>query len=283
MDITLLTFNAGLLRMAPFGRALLEPAPWVEARAAALPQALRALDADIVCLQEIYAARHRRALRTALADRYPHAVAPARGKILPSGLMLLSKFPVAAHRFHGFRAGPFDERRFVQKGFQEVVVQPSDAAPLRIFNLHTTAGGWSFDPEDARTDALRARQIDQILTAATAAVPTTLIAGDLNAGPPVSMANYAQLGAAGWIDLYAAKHGADAPGATWSGDHPLARNGPHSHQRPQRIDHVFARGSSAKVLEAQIVLQEAVVAAGKGEAVGLSDHFGMWVKLSVTP
>ncbi|MGE4010532.1 MAG: endonuclease/exonuclease/phosphatase family protein [Alphaproteobacteria bacterium] len=282
MEVSLLTFNTGLLRLAPFGRTALEPAPCVEARARALPAALRAIDADIVCLQEIYAARHRRALATALADLYPHAISPRRGaKILPSGLMLLSKFAVAAHRFRGFRAGPFEERWFVQKGFQETIFRAPDRPPLHVLNLHATAGGWSFDPEDPRADAIRARQIDQVLAAADAqaGAALTLIVGDLNAGPPVSMGNYAQFGKAAWVDLYARRHGMDAAGTTWSGDHPLARNGPHSHQRPQRIDHVFARDGAVSVLDARIVLQEPVVAVPNDAPVGLSDHFGVLVKL----
>src|SRR3954467_9150723 len=62
LPVTIVTFNAGLLRA--FG-GLLQPAPFVAERRAAIPPALAAAGGDIVVLQEVYGDANRRLLSTA--------------------------------------------------------------------------------------------------------------------------------------------------------------------------------------------------------------------------
>lgn len=288
--LSLLTLNCGLLRLGLLGRALLEPAPFIKERLAALPTALRAVDADLVALQEIYRAAHKRQVMAALADRWPHAIFPG-GKLLKldSGLLVLSRHPIAADSFHPFTAAPGDERRFVHRGFFATLHEVPGVGRVRLLSFHTTAGGLGHDPEAAITDAIRERQIDAILDYAERdpATPHVLI-GDLNAGPPVSMGNYRQVLARGYADLYAEAHGeaAAARAVTWDSQQPLNRRGPHAHQRPQRIDHVFLHRrwlDRFAVAAARIVFAEPVVAVPAGMRVTVADHYGVHVRLELRP
>ena len=284
--LSLLTLNCGLLRIGLLGRAFLEPAPFIAERLAALPAALRSVDADIVALQEIYRAEHKREVMRALADRWPHAAFPTPKWLkLDSGLLVLSRVPIAATAFFPYRAAPADERRLVHRGFFATDHDVPDFGRVRLLSFHTTAGGLRHDPEDAFTDAVRGRQIDAILDHAERdpATPHVLL-GDLNAGPPVSMGNYRQVLERGYADLYAAFHGAAAERAvTWDSQQPLNRRGPHAHQRPQRIDHIFLHKSWLErftVADARLVLDEPNVAVRGGERVTVADHYGVYVRLA---
>lgn len=288
-SVSLLTLNCGLLRIGALGRALLEPAPFIAPRLAALPAALRGVDADIIALQEIYKVSHKRAVMKALADRWPHADFP-RGRPplkLDSGLLVLSRFPITTARFHPFKDAPRDERFFVHRGAFTTVHETPGFGSLRLLSFHTTAGGTRHDPESAEADAIRARQIDAILDLADAgpANCATVLIGDLNAGPPVSMDNYRQVLARGYADLLAETVGeAEAARAvTWDSQQPLNKRGPHNHQRPQRIDHVFLkreRLAAWRVADARIVLTEPIVAVPGEGKVTVADHYGVYVRLA---
>ncbi len=286
--VSLLTLNCGLLRIGALGRVLLEPAPFIAERLAALPAALRGVDADIVALQEIYKTAHKREVMKALADRWPHAAFP-RGRPphkIDSGLLVLSRFPMPAARFHPFKDAPRDEKFFVHRGAFETVHETPGFGSLRLLSFHTTAGGTRHDPESATADAIRARQIDAILDLAERgpADSAAVLIGDLNAGPPVSMDNYRQVTARGYADLFAEGAGeAAASAVTWDSQQPLNKRGPHNHQRPQRIDHIFLKRERLarwRVAEARIVLTEPVVAVPGGERVTVADHYGVFVRLA---
>ncbi len=287
--VTLLTLNCGLLRIGALGRVLLEPAPYIAPRLAALPAALRAVDADIIALQEIYKSAHKRAVMKALADRWPHAAFPnGRPPLkLDSGLLVLSRWPIATSRFHPFKAAPRDERLFVHRGVFETVHATPDFGSLRLLSFHTTAGGTRHDPESSAADAIRARQIDAILDLAENGTnkSATVLIGDLNAGPPVSMDNYRQVTARGYADLFAEGAGAAAAAnaVTWDSQQPLNRRGPHAHQRPQRIDHIFLKRDLLtrwRVAEARLVLTEPVVKVPGVGTVTVADHYGVLVRLA---
>jgi endonuclease/exonuclease/phosphatase family metal-dependent hydrolase len=286
--LSLLTLNCGLLRIGALGRTLLQPAPFIAERLAALPAALRTVDADIVALQEIYKVAHKKAVARALADRWPHAAFP-RGRPLyklDSGLLVLSRFPITAGSFHAFKAAPRDEKAFVHRGVFDTAHEVPGLGTLRLLSFHTTAGGTRHDPESAEADAIRARQIDAILDRAdgTPDMPVILI-GDLNAGPPVSMENYRQVLARGYADLFVegAGEAAAASAVTWDSQQPLNRRGPHAHQRPQRIDHIFLKRpwlERWRVAEARLVLTEPTVPLPGGERVTVADHYGVLVRLA---
>lgn len=287
-SLSLLTLNCGLLRIGALGRTLLQPAPFISERLAALPAALRSAGADIVALQEIYKVAHKKEVAIALAKTLPHAAFP-RGRPLwklDSGLLVLSRFPITAGSFHAFKAAPRDEKMFVHRGVFDTVHDVPGFGAIRVLSFHTTAGGTRHDPESAEADAIRARQIDAILDRAESAPDTpTFLIGDLNAGPPVSMGNYRQVLARGYADLFAEKVGeAEAAAAvTWDSQQPLNRMGPHAHQRPQRIDHVFLKRrwlERWRVAEAKLVLSEPTVPLPGGQRVTVADHYGVFVRLA---
>ena len=286
--LSLLTLNCGLLRISALGRTLLEPAPFIADRLAALPAALRAVDADIVALQEIYKVAHKRQVMKALADRWPHAAFPQRRPLhkLDSGLLVLSRFPIADARFHPFKAAPRDEKAFVHRGCFETIHAVPGFGPMTLLSFHTTAGGTRHDPESVVADSIRGQQIDAILGLAERAPDSpAILIGDLNAGPPVSMANYRQVVARGYADLFAEGVGeaAAASAVTWDSRQPLNRRGPHGHQRPQRIDHIFLKHSWLerwRVAEARLVLTEPNVPIPGGERVTVADHYGVFVRLA---
>lgn len=257
--IRLITFNAGLLRAAG---GLLQPAPFVAERLAALPDALVASGADVIFLQELYGERNRAAVVDACRDAFPHAASPhTRARLgIDSGLLVLSRDAIAAE-FHPFHAAVWEEHLVGRKGFQ--VIQT--AAGLFV-NFHATAGGLFRDPESPVVEKTRARQIEQMLERLPHA---RVIAGDLNAGPGVSDANYRLFLARGLADAYLA-HNAEA--ATWDPANPLNEGGPHQKSPPQRCDHIFVRG--LEVIESAIVFDEPIVQTGRG-SVTLSDHYGV--------
>ena len=71
-SLSLLTFNLGLAHFPPFLRT-----PRAAERLARAPEALRGTGADIIALQEVFPAGHRRFIARALA-RHPSACAGAR-------------------------------------------------------------------------------------------------------------------------------------------------------------------------------------------------------------
>lgn len=282
--LTLLTFNVGLLSLLG-GR--IQPAPHVLERLAALPDALLDSHADVIALQEIYAESHRRFLISRLRDAYPHAAYSRGGRLpgLESGLMVFSRHAVTAE-FERFRTGTIDEMLFDRKGILATTITAGAFPSMALFNVHTTAGGLFSHPESARVDAIRNRQIEQLLNLTESRRDAmTLIAGDLNAGPGVSENNYRLLEKRGFMDVHRMLH-RDCNDPTWEPTNLLNRNGPHKTSPPQRIDHVFVRSCDldAKVIRpvsSSIVFKEARVPVSGNRKVTLSDHYGLLVVLDI--
>lgn len=285
---TILTLNAGLIRLSLFGIPFFEPAPLIPQRFAGLAESLRDQGADIVALQEIYRRPHKQALAEALFDMYPHAAIPARPArpLLDSGLMLLSKFPVRDFVLNRFRAGTPEERRLTWRGWMSGWIDTPDLGSIRLLNYHTTAGGLHRDPEADLQNARRSAQIDEILSDADAHEDADVIVltGDLNAGPPASLENYRQILRAGYLDTYAPNGERKSPPyVTWDSRQPLNVKGPHNFQKAQRIDQIFVRRADADRLnihESQCVLHEPRIETARGP-VSVSDHYG--VQATVAP
>ncbi|KAK4805812.1 hypothetical protein QYF61_000418 [Mycteria americana] len=108
-----------------------EPAP------AALSERFPA-DADFVCLQEVFDAGAAACLRRRLGAAFPHVLSEvgARGlrggrpKLLDSGLLLASRYPVLAARYHGFPNGAREDA-LAAKGLLAVQVSGTPARGCR--------------------------------------------------------------------------------------------------------------------------------------------------------
>ena len=241
-----------------------------------MPRTLLDLDADIVCLQELFHGRWRRWLCHSLGRVYPHVAgmdAGWPGLRLGSELLVLSRFPLSRARLRRFKAATPEELRFTNRGFQELEVQIPALGEVKLINVHSSAGGLHEHPESPVMEEIRARQIGELLKGGESGKPLLLV-GDLNAGPHSSTVNYRQLLAAGLVDVCAA---AGIHGVTWDPDNPLVAAGRESHLPPQRIDHVLLDGGMASQVsctEARIVLAERLVDT-RGGKVPLSDHYAI--------
>jgi len=100
-------------------------------RLARMPAALRALDGDVICLQEVWLPDARARLERALSPEYTAAQSPA------GGLMVLSRLPIVAERFTRFPDVP--GMSFLQgltgKGMLEVRIETGQG-PMHVVDAH---------------------------------------------------------------------------------------------------------------------------------------------------
>jgi endonuclease/exonuclease/phosphatase family metal-dependent hydrolase len=275
--------NAGLLS-ALGGR--LEFAPFVAERLAALPAALRRLDADIVALQEVYRQQHREFILAELRDVFPHFAyrRERHNRGIENGLMTLSRTP-AIGSLTLFHDATIDEKLLDNKGALLCRIELKGGGSLILINLHTTAGSFLLHPEAPKTNRIRSRQIAQMLALAASEAGVTILAGDFNAGPGVSEENFRQVLAAEFESAYDLTHPPDQV-YTWDPANRLNSSGPHRSSPPQRIDHVFIRksdlaGGRIGLLRCEVCCVEAIVPTPQGEQVTVSDHYGLQVDLEV--
>ena len=275
---TILTLNTFLHDIRLFGCVrVYPPAPFVAERLAALPMALAEVNADVVCLQEVFRLPHREALANQLRSIYPH-VAGLRnsGRHPCTGLMVLSRHPVVAARSLTFEAALIEERLVVRKGLMACSIDLPDLGPCRLINAHLVASGLGTDPEGGRGETCRSRQVAELLAWIDAtAAPLTVIAGDLNCGPHTSADNYGQILAGGFVDLFAESVGGDE--FTWDPTNPLVEGGNRA-LPGQRIDHILMNRNATDHCRpdiARIVLDERRVDTGAAGQVPVSDHYGL--------
>jgi len=142
---------------------------------------LAALDLDIICLQECFAAPSAHTAReVACALGYNWAFLPARRKSRVfegretdsvSGLAVLTRFHLRAADALALPGHPLDPDRSAQ-----IVDLDHKRGTLRVVNLHLT------HVRDALGEEVRTAQIESVLAAALGDSPV-LIAGDFNALP----------------------------------------------------------------------------------------------------
>ncbi len=288
---TILTFNVGLLEVKVPGLRPVMFVPHVPQRRASLPGLLHSIDADVICLQEVFSNVDKESLVGALAERYPFVAGLSEDAgILGSGLLTLCRYPVQNPRFSRYRNQTVLERLFSPRGLLSCQIDLPDLGPCQLINIHTTAGGLTRHPEAPRTESLRRRQLEQtIRVAGENSDRISLIAGDLNAGPEASAVNYEQLARAGYIDCFAQRPGQDRGEMTitWDPENALNDKGPFVSSPPQRVDHVFVRkadvGVQVLVRRACMEMTEPVVSVPGGRTVTPSDHYALVVELDVDP
>jgi endonuclease/exonuclease/phosphatase family metal-dependent hydrolase len=277
-----ITLNAFLLDVRLLGLwRLYKAAPYLEERLAALPDALRPLEADVICLQEVFRKPYRRFLADRLGDIYPHSAGIRSSGMPPgTGLMVLSRHPIESARTVEFRAAFLEGRLAIRMGMLDCTIRLPDLGRCRVINVHLAAGGLFHHPESRRSDALRRRQIAELLAHAEAS-GLTIICGDLNSGPDSSLTNYRQVLDGGFVDAFAAAAGSDNPARrtmTWDPGNPLISGDMNRALPAQRIDHILLGRACADdyvIGEAGVVLHEPRVLLADGQRVPLSDHYGL--------
>lgn len=278
--LRILSFNAAIQDIRLLGRSWHCPVPWPRERLRYLPAALLTLDADVICLQELFHRPLQDWLCTQMAAAYPHVAGLARRRPalrLGNELLILSRFPLQGAGLHRFRDAAPEERRFTSKGFLHVRVEVPGPGTIELINFHTTAGGLRAHPESPAMEAIRRCQVAQILDHARH-LPHALLVGDLNAGPHTSTHIYEALAECGHADAFAAAGG---DGITWDPANPLVTWGLEPHLPAQRIDHIFlSRALAARMTPAaaHIVLREYCAFTSAGP-VPCSDHYGLLTEL----
>ncbi len=216
---------------------------------------LRALDPDVIALQEVLQTEHlpnqADSLAAALGYRVQFVSTDAPDHPRRYGNALLTRDPVQTASWT--RLAPVDDARTI--GHARVVIR---GQPVNLYftHLHWTRDG----------GAIRARQLQDALAFIdrTAGAAPTLLTGDFNA--PATAPEMGVL-TARFFDTYGALHPhADADGATTLN--------PHFFDHRARIDLVFAQLDTFDVQDARIVL-DTPDAAGHWP----SDHFGTYVEL----
>ncbi len=279
---TVLTLNLGVMRI--FGYA---PVPHIRERLAAFPRLLRAIDADVVCLQEIWGTWQYERLQADLADAYPYHTAFPTDRdatFLPTGLCIFSREELEEPH-------PDEDDHIVFAGFpawHEYIARKGAIAarvhtPLgltAVVNTHLVSGGPFFSPNGRHMRKMRGRQVDDLAHfAGRQQAHVCIIAGDLNAGPLHSVENFEALKRHGYADTHdlTSPHRRDGL-VTWDKENPL--NASDIHGASDRIDHVFLAERhlrEARVTSWRVVLHERAVDIGKGRTCPVSDHSGLLV------
>lgn len=278
-----LTLSTFLLEVRLFGRLpVYPPAPWSEKRLAALPAALAATGADIIALQEVYRQPHRRFLAEALATDYPHTAGLEHlGIPLGTGLMVLSRHPLAEVEVVEFRTALVEERIAIRKGLLDCRVCIPDLGTLRVIDFHLVAGGLAGHPEGHRGETCRGGQIEELATrAGTGNDESVVLLGDLNAGAQASPTNHRQMLDAGFRDAVAEAGGRDL--VSWDPGNPLITGERNRSLPPQRMDQILIRKAGSVHLTAKaaaIVLAGRTIDVGEAAPVPLSDHYGVAVDI----
>ena len=270
--VRVVTFN--LLHGGIFSERLGDDAS-LEARLRIVADRLRALDPDVVALQEASVGPRRGDVARRLAEAlgYHHAYAPAVTRPFGSrrvqravasalgfteGPALLSRYPLA--RWAGYelpRCGrPFDVRVLL---YAEVA---TPAGPLPVYSAHISG------------DPCQARSVADLVAARPGPLPA-IVMGDFNA-EETSPAIQLLPGPAGFRDTFRLAN----PGASGFTEGQAVRA--RGRTAGQRIDYVFLRPGGrgpGRVVASRVVLD----APGPGSVLWPSDHYGVLAEIGVGP
>jgi endonuclease/exonuclease/phosphatase family metal-dependent hydrolase len=243
--------------------------PW-EARQPAIAAVLAALDADVVCLQEVWEDGEGVNQAADLASRlggWHHAYASRLvwddGKF---GNAVLSRWPIAGHEFRPLPApADADELRTVLRADVD-----GPRGPLQVFSTHLN---WRFDQSDIRQDQV-ATIAAFVKESPTRTFPP-IVCGDFNAAPDSDEVRM-MTGRAAVPEAKLVFHdawevaGEGADGFTWSNENPYARL---DLEPDRRIDYVFVgwpkTGGVGHVVDCKVFGDEPV------DGVVGSDHYGV--------
>ncbi len=179
----------------------------------------------------------------------------------PSGLMILSRFPVRQWNSYTMKTQSPTESYKRYALFAELEIEKS---PFAVFNTHLS---WKLDEGSTREN-----QVAELLAfmEAKASGLETLLMGDFNAPPKVPEIKR-MLNPGGFKDTFGSVY-PEAPGLTWDNRNPFAAGS--SHPLPdRRIDYIFIRNASyllSELVDSQIVFDQP-----GGDGIFASDHYGL--------
>lgn len=196
-----------------------------------MPAALRSLDADVICLQEVWVPGARESLARALSAEYAIARSTA------GGLMVLSRLPILGERYRKFPEieGESLVEALAGKGLLEVEIG-TDLGPVRVVDSHLASG-----------DAVaRDRQLRFLLSHVERDLPL-VVAADTNfwkVWQGARTAPYESVLAAGLRDADPPRVGKDGTLDAGEPTRPGWPRGSRDSWGPTYPDHVFYRGTA---------------------------------------
>ena len=250
-----------------------------EARMQAIGQSFANSRADLIALQEVWTEGARATLAAAGEKAGYGAVWHRPAAFGGSGLMVLSRLPIRAHRFTRFRLAGLPQRPYhgdfyAGKGFASLDIA-TEAGPVTLVDTHLHAGYSGADgPDEYR--GIRAAQAIEIAAHLRGLTTPVIAAGDFNTAEGDDA--YAILIAlSGCSDLAVRL---DRRQATCLAPHPYRRAGAGE----ERIDLVLARSGpdlALKALGLDRVLDGELVF--DGEPGRYSDHAGLFAEFALDP
>jgi endonuclease/exonuclease/phosphatase family metal-dependent hydrolase len=271
LEVSILTQNVWFILIASIPAA---------DRIPGIIQGLRDSSYDVLCLQEVWSSTldttYLDSMLEGLGDIYPHTVKylpqPLRqGRVLDSGLLIMSKYPIADFAFHAFgNSSGFDtlSDKGVMMAHLEIPVGDKKA-DLIIANTHLNAGGGvQYAQTVEATDALN-RFLDSLKDTLDISRVPVIAAGDFNTderddNQTAQSEDYLRiLEALGpdTKDLYRQVQGSEPLGNTFS---------------QSRIDFVFGVSGEYTVVQADV---DAFVEADPDSR--LSDHLGSFAVIDI--
>lgn len=278
----IITYNLGLLDLYICRKKIFEFAPYTRSRALIAAETLAKLEADVICLQELFHPVDRDRILNALKKVYPYSAYPRIkqsrfNKKLSSGLLTISKHPIHDIQHTVCANQMMDEKLIAPKGYLITEMSIGNNNIIQIINIHTTGGGMFFHPESKLSDKTRLLQIQEALGNCDQKLAIVLC-GDLNCGPDVSMPVFLEVASTLQLDykLPANFH------VTWDPKNPLNQNSPHSSSPPQFIDHIIPND----IFFEKYVLTESGIEPMsmdfiKHEKHTLSDHYAFYKKFDL--
>lgn len=246
----------------------------LEERLRLVVDGLRALDADVIGLQEASVGRRRGHVATRLADAlgYRYVFAPAATR--PLGSESLRR---AVRAVLGFAEGPVLLSRFPIVRWQAWELpdcgRAFDTRVLLFAELATPTGRIAAYSAHTSGDACHARAVAGLVRASAGALPAVVM-GDFNATATSSAVRLLTVDA-GFIDAFAVAR----PGSAGFTDGQDVRASVRTAR--QRIDYVFlapGRSSDVRVVESRVVLDRPV---GAGAVRWPSDHYGVLAEIAL--
>ena len=253
-------------------------APW-EQRREVIRRGIRALDPDIIGLQEVLQLKvggdvqnQADELLRDLPYRYVYGAAQSLGPGFDFGNAIASKYPLTHHEVH-----PLPGR---ETGESRSVVHARVASPVGEVPVFVTHLNWKL-----HHGSVRIRQIQSLLDFVDARAPSgetypAIMLGDFNAEPESDeirfLRGFATIDGKSVFFADAWAYGGDGgPGFTFDRRNPYAAR---SHEPPRRIDYVFVRGPDAKWRGEPVVTR--VVFDRPEDGIWASDHFGLYTELT---
>ena len=209
--------------------------PWEE-RLGGITTTLRALDPDVVTLQEVWEESGGRSQAVLLAEALGfHPLFAGRYAIdgVAMGNAILSRWPIIGHEAWPLPAPP--EREELRN-----VVRADIDGPRGRLHVFTTHLNWKFDQSDIRQDQVRA--VAGLVAAVSDGETPPILAGDFNAAPDSDESACSPVARRSRFPVSCSRTrwelaGDGGPGSTWINANPWARA---DLEPDRRIDYVFA-------------------------------------------